>query len=108
MPDRRFPRCRSRCRCASRRPVARRLQILADGTAVTARDLMLQPLTRADVVIDELPPGSGAVEARISPPDTGETGPPDYLLLDDAAWAVVPPDQLRRVLLVGPGNVYLQ
>jgi hypothetical protein len=30
------------------------------------------------------------------------------LPLDDAAWAVVPPDRLRRVLLVGPGNVYLQ
>ena len=28
--------------------------------------------------------------------------------LDDAAWAVVPTDRLRRVLLVGPGNVYLQ
>lgn len=89
--------------------VARRLQILADGTAVTARDLMLEPLTRADVVIDELPPGSAVVEARITAPDIGESaGPADLLSLDDAAWAVVPPDRLRRVLLVGQGNVYLQ
>ncbi|MDQ3938669.1 MAG: hypothetical protein M3253_08335, partial [Chloroflexota bacterium] len=28
--------------------------------------------------------------------------------LDDAAWAIVPPDRTRYILLVGPGNVYLQ
>ena len=90
--------------------VARRLQILGDGTPVTARDLYLDPLTRADVVIDELPPGIGVVEARISPYEDAEegSGPADYLPVDDAAWAIVPPDRLRRVLLVGPGNVYLQ
>ncbi len=90
--------------------VARRLQILADGSPVTARDLALQPLSRADVVIDELPAGASVVEARITPADsTGESsGPADYLAVDDAAWAIVPPDRLRRVLLVGPGNVYLQ
>ncbi len=90
--------------------VARRLQILSDGSPVTARDLALQPLSRADVVIDELPAGAKVVEARITPADsTGESsGPADYLATDDAAWAIVPPDRLRRVLLVGPGNVYLQ
>jgi Ca-activated chloride channel homolog len=91
--------------------VVRRLQILADGTPVTARDLVLRPLSRADVVIDELPPGTRLVEARISPP--GESagaaaGNPDFLPLDDAAWAVVPPDRPRYVLLVGPGNVFIQ
>jgi len=90
--------------------VGRTLQILADGNPVTARDLYLDPLTRADVVIDELPAGTSVVEARLTTPadTTDETGPPDYLALDDAAWAVVPPDSLRRVLLVGPGNVYIQ
>ena len=90
--------------------VVRRLQILADGTSVTARDLVLDPLTRADVVIDELPPGTTVVEARLTPAISreGETTTTDYLALDDAAWAIVPPDRLRRVLLVGPGNAYLQ
>ncbi|MEP7361364.1 MAG: VWA domain-containing protein [Chloroflexota bacterium] len=90
--------------------VGRSLQILADGTAVTARDLYLDPLTRADVVIDELPAGTSVVEARLSPSQDEEepAGPPDYLPLDDSAWAIVPPDRLRRVLLVGPGNVYIQ
>ena len=90
--------------------VTRRLQILADETPVTARDLLLEPLTRADVVIDALPAGARVVEARLTAPSPGDltSGPRDYLALDDAAWAVVPPDRLRKVLLVGPGNVYLQ
>src|SRR5687767_5862431 len=90
--------------------VGRSLQILADGVPVTARDLFLDPLTRADVVIDELPAGTSVVEARLAPASATDTptGPPDYLPLDDAAWAIVPPDRLRRVLLVGPGNVYIQ
>lgn len=90
--------------------VGRSLQILADGVPVTARDLFLDPLTRADVVIDELPAGTSVVEARLAPVSATDTpsGPVDYLPLDDAAWAIVPPDRLRRVLLVGPGNVYIQ
>ena len=91
--------------------VVRRLQILADGTSVSARDLVLRPLSRADVVIDELPGGTRVVEARISAPgdSAGQmAGPADLLALDDAAWAVVPPDAPRQILLVGPGNVYLQ
>jgi hypothetical protein len=90
--------------------VGRSLQILADGVPVTARDLFLDPLTRADVVIDELPAGTSVVEARLAPASATDTptGPPDYMPLDDAAWAIVPPDRLRRVLLVGPGNVYIQ
>jgi Ca-activated chloride channel homolog len=92
--------------------VVRRLQILADGELYDSRELVLRPLSRADVVIDELPPGTRVAEARISGPgeSAGEqvAGPADHLALDDAAWAVVPPDQLRQILLVGPGNVYLQ
>jgi hypothetical protein len=86
--------------------VDRRLQILADGAPFTARDLQLQPLSRADVVIDELPPGTEVVEARLTESAPGAT--PDQLALDDVAWAVVPEARLQRILLVGPGNVYLQ
>ena len=67
-------------------------------------------MSKADIVIDELPPGARVVEARITTDEDADegSGPADLLPLDDAAWAVVPPDRLRRVLLVGPGNVYLQ
>ncbi|HEY8168143.1 MAG TPA: BatA and WFA domain-containing protein [Candidatus Limnocylindrales bacterium] len=96
--------------------VSRRLQVLADGQPFTARDLFLDPLTQTQVVIDELPPGTSVVEARLSAlePSGAEAsgaeaaGPPDQLAADDAAWAIVPSDRLQRILLVGPGNVYLQ
>jgi Ca-activated chloride channel homolog len=46
------------------------------------------------VVIDELPDGARVVEARSDAARLsagGMAGPPDYLALDDAAWAIVPP-----------------
>ncbi|MEO7118504.1 MAG: VWA domain-containing protein [Candidatus Limnocylindrales bacterium] len=92
--------------------VTRRLRILADGFAVTARDLQLAAVSRTDVVIDELPAGTRVVQAQISVIDDGSTaaapGPVDRLSLDDSAWAIVPPDKLQKILLVGPGNAYLQ
>src|SRR3990170_2518981 len=73
----------------------RRLQVLADGAPFTARDLFQ---------------GTAIVGARLTAVDgaAGPTGPADQLAADDAAWAIVPSDRLQRILLVGPGNVYLQ
>jgi hypothetical protein len=92
--------------------VPRRLQVLADGTPVSARDLRLAALSRTEVVIDDLPRGTRVIEARITPAEDAAgapiEAPPDQLPLDDAAWAIVPDDRLMQVLLVGPGNVYLQ
>ena len=92
---------------------SRRLQVLADGVPVSARDLTLDPVGRTEVLIDELPPGTRVVEARLGRTDaSGATGasaaPADQLAIDDAAWAIVPSDRLQRILLVGRGNVYLQ
>jgi Ca-activated chloride channel family protein len=87
--------------------VTRRLEVSADGAPFTARDVFLDPLTRTDVVIDELPAGAGVVEARLTAVD-GASGAGDQLAADDTAWAIVPSDRLQRILLVGPGNVYLQ
>ena len=47
----------------------RRLQILADGVPVTARDLALEPRVRTQVIIDELPSGVRSVEARLTQPE---------------------------------------
>jgi Ca-activated chloride channel homolog len=91
--------------------VVRRLQVLADDEVYDSRDLLLRPLSRTDVVIDELPQGARWVQARLAQPTDSagmQAGPPDYLALDDAAWAIVPPTDTRFILLVGPGNVYLQ
>lgn len=90
--------------------VVRRLQILADGVPVAARDVQLDALRRSEVISDELPAGASIVEARLTDPSEGtpDAGAPDDLALDDVAWAIVPQDRLQRILLVGVGNVYLQ
>ena len=88
----------------------RRLEVLADDTPVTARDLYLDPLSRADVVIDELPRGTRVVEARLvdaTGDDDADSTAKDFLALDDAAWAIVPPDRPHYILLVGPGTSYI-
>ena len=92
--------------------VSRRLQILADGAPVSARDLAAgrpEPLGRGHRrAAAGRARGGGAAAAG-----AGQNGAPlpaaaDLLPIDDRAWAVVPDDRVRRVLLVGPGNVYLQ
>lgn len=95
----------------------RRVELYADGVLREARTLTLDPQRRTDVSIDDvddpLHPAS-VVEVRLtaSEPDPaatdGSAAAPDYLAVDDHAWAVVPPAALRRVLLVGAGDPYLE
>ena len=40
-------------------------------------------------------------------PAAGDT-PPDQLAADDRAWAIVPPDREREILLVGEGDPFLE
>lgn len=89
--------------------VPRRLELLADGTVFTARDLALDALTRHDVVIDELPPDARVVEARLTAASGAEAMPTmDHLAIDDRAWAVVPGQRVRDVLLIGEGSLFLR
>ncbi len=89
--------------------VPRRLELLADGTVFTARDLSLDALTRHDVVIDEVPAEARVVEARLTTPEGGESMPSmDRLALDDVAWAIVPDQRVRSVLLIGEGSLFLR
>ncbi|HSL97767.1 MAG TPA: VWA domain-containing protein [Candidatus Deferrimicrobiaceae bacterium] len=81
----------------------RRLELYGDGILLEARDLMtIDPQTRTEVVIDDVPREASIIEVRL----TG--GSADALALDDRAWAVVPPDRLRRILLVSEGDPYLE
>ncbi len=81
----------------------RRLELYGDGILLEARDLMtLDPQTRTEVVIDDVPREASVLEVRL------EGGSPDALALDDRAWAIVPPDRLRRILLVSEGDPYLE
>ena len=65
---------------------------------------------RADVIIDDVDLGVGVVEVRlVGAGGSGDTAdPPDQLAADDRAWAIVPPDRKREILLVGEGDPYLE
>ncbi len=86
-------------------PAQRRLQLYGDGVLLEARDIVLDPQARSEAIIDDVPADVGVVEVRLA----AETeGAGDALALDDRAWAVVPPERLRRILLVADGDPYLE
>ena len=85
----------------------RRLEVWGDGVLLEARDVYNDPQTRAEVIIDDVPHDVAVVEVRLSR-ETDEGSVSDLLELDDRAWAIVPPDHLRRILLVGEGDPYLE
>ena len=43
----------------------RRLQLYGDGVLIEARDLVLDPQTRAEVIVDDIPVGVAVVEVRL-------------------------------------------
>ncbi|MEO8272764.1 MAG: VWA domain-containing protein [Chloroflexota bacterium] len=88
-------------------PAQRTLKLYADDVLIEAKQLTsLDPQTRTEVIIDDVPVGTSVIEVRLEPLE----GKPstDILGADDRAWAIVPPDRLRRVLLVGDGDPYLE
>ncbi len=86
----------------------RRLVVSAEGIPIEARDVFLDPQTRSEIVVDDLPAGIGSVEVALLGRSGDAGSPADDLALDDRAWAVVPPVRLRRVLLVSEGDPYLE
>lgn len=86
-------------------PAQRRLQLYGDGVLLEARDLTLDPQTRSEVIVDDIPGDVTSVEVRLEVPAGGKG---DALALDDRAWAVVPPERPRNVLLVSDGDPYLE
>ena len=87
---------------------SRRLEVWGDDRLIEVRDVQLDPQRRADVIIDDLPRDVGTVEVRLVGSDPSITTPPDQLAVDDRAWAVIPPDRQRLILVVGPGDPYLE
>jgi Ca-activated chloride channel family protein len=87
----------------------RRLELRdGDGALIEVRDLLLDPQARSDVVIDDVPADAGSIELRLVGPDPTIETAPDDLATDDRAWAIVPPDERKLVLLVGAGDPYLE
>ena len=87
---------------------SRRLELWGDDRLLEVRDVRLDPQARADVIIDDLPRGVRTVEVRLVGADPAVVAAPDQLAVDDRAWAVVPPDRTRLILVVGEGDPYLE
>jgi len=89
----------------------RRIEILVDGVLREARDVLLDPQARSDVVVDDVDDAGATasiVEVRLMSSKPGSGPAPDALAVDDRAWAVVPPTQMRQILLVSEGDPYLE
>ena len=86
----------------------RRLEVWGDGSLIEVRDLVLEAQARSDVVIDDVPRDVGTLEVRLVGPDPTVAAAPDQLAVDDRAWAIIPPDRPRLILVVGPGDPYLE
>jgi Ca-activated chloride channel family protein len=87
---------------------ARRLEVWGDDRLLEVRDVRLDAQRRSDVIIDDLPREVRTVEVRLVGADPAVTAAPDQLAVDDRAWAVVPPDRTRLILIVGEGDPYLE
>ncbi len=87
---------------------SRRLELWGDDRLIEVRDVPLEAQARADVIIDDIPPDVGTVEVRLVGSDPSVVTAPDQLAVDDRAWAVVPPDRTRLILVVGAGDPYLE
>ena len=87
----------------------RRLELWGDGQLLESRDVDVDAQQRADVIIDDVPESVSVVEVRlVNQEQPEEDVAPDELAADDRAWAIVPPDRARNVLLVGEGDPFLE
>jgi uncharacterized membrane protein len=71
-----------------------------DGTTLADRAVTLEPNVRRSVVVPFSHSGGGTVRAALDVRDD--------LAVDNVAWAVLPPPRKISVLLVSPGNLFLE
>ena len=69
-------------------------------TTIAERSLTLEPSVRRSVVVPFSHTGGGTVVARLTTSDDLDT--------DNTAWAVLPPPRKIKVVLVSPGNLFLE
>jgi hypothetical protein len=87
---------------------ARRLELWGDDRLLEVRDVPLEAQAQADVIIDDIPRDIRTIEVRLVGSDPAVVTAPDQLAVDDRAWAIIPPDRTRLILVVGDGDPYLE
>jgi Ca-activated chloride channel family protein len=91
------------------RPVI--VSISINNKLYSAQQLTVPAGSSADMVLSGLPPDPAVYEARLTLPASASgnnAGRVDSLPLDDQAWAIYQPPSAGRVLVVSPGNVFLE
>jgi Ca-activated chloride channel homolog len=87
----------------------RRVEVWGDDRLLETRTIQVDAQQKADVIVDDVPPEIRVVEVRLTAPDGADPNArPDLLAADDRAWAVVPPQRTRNILVVGRGDPYLE
>src|SRR3954447_1988154 len=87
----------------------RRLEVWGDDRLLETRTLPIDAQQKADVIVDDIPPTVAVIEVRLVPAEGDDPdAQPDLLAADDRAWAVVPPQRPRNILVVGKGDPYLE
>jgi hypothetical protein len=88
---------------------SRRVELWSDDRLIESRTITIDPQSKADVIIDDLPDEATVLDVRLVAAEAAAGGArPDLLASDDRAWAVVPPVRTREVLIVGEGDPYLE
>ncbi len=94
--------------------VKRRVAFYADGAPVSVTDLEIAPNSEQSILASDILSDTILIEARLLPSTAVADGlappvsAPDYLDLDDRAYAVVRQSEPLTITLVGNGNLFLE
>ncbi|MGQ0603493.1 MAG: vWA domain-containing protein, partial [Anaerolineales bacterium] len=84
------------------------VSISIGGELFSAQQLNVPAGGSADLSLADLPDAPAIYTARLSMLGTGEGAAFDAFALDDTAWAVYQPPTSGRVLVLSPGNIFLE
>ncbi|HEY8990219.1 MAG TPA: VWA domain-containing protein [Candidatus Limnocylindrales bacterium] len=88
---------------------SRRVEVWGDDRLIETRTIAIDAQSRADVIVDDVPGDVAVIDVRlVAADDAASSSTPDLLATDDRAWAIVPPDRDRNILVVGEGDPYLE
>lgn len=89
----------------SAQPAKVNLVVTVDNKQFDTRQVDINPEDKNSITLTDLPVNTRIVSARIKPADATQQ---DYLATDNEAWTVRSAGQPQRLLLVTPGNTFLE